>query len=65
MNISAVKVGDVVRCDVRGTVFPALVENASTKGELSVEPFVKAVTYRTVTSRQVVTHWRKSKASTR
>ena len=65
MNISNVKVGDIVECDVRGTVFKALVSGASDKGQLGVDPFAKAVTYRTVKSRQVVAHWRKSKVSTR
>lgn len=52
MNLSRVKPGDRVECNVRGRHFTATVVARSTEG-LEVEP-PKGVTYRHVTARQVV-----------
>lgn len=71
MNISGVQPGDVVECDVRGEVFFALVlrddhggESAPIRnGERWVQTLGRFVPPRIVTARQIVGHYRKSKAS--
>lgn len=62
MQIGGVKPGDIVKCERQGWVFFAEV-TATGKGALEVEPINKGCTYREVKSRQVVAHYRKSKAS--
>jgi hypothetical protein len=63
MTLTSVKPGDIVKCDVRGQIFYAEVEEKD-KGVLNLRPLGNGwvATYR-VTSRQVVAHYRKSKAS--
>lgn len=62
MVLTGVKAGDIVLCDVRGFRFYAEVTETK-KGSVSVEPIHKGAGYYSATSRQVVAHWRKSKAS--
>ena len=62
MNITPIRPADVVECDVRGRRFLALVEAKGQAGGLVVQPITHGITYRTVTSRQVVTHFRRSRA---
>lgn len=62
MQISGVKPGDIVKCDRKGQVFFAEV-TATAKGRLEIEPINKVITWREVTARQVIAHYRKSKAS--
>lgn len=58
MNISPIKTGDLVRCDVRGERFVAEVVGKE-DGSLALEPvgrpFLPAYQ---VKARQVVQHWR-------
>ena len=62
MQIGGVRAGDIVKCDRQGWVFFAEVTGKS-KGRLEIEPINKGCTYREVTSRQVIAHYRKSRAS--
>lgn len=62
MTLTSVKPGDIVRCDVRGRVFYA--EVMAKGATLEIMPIGPGtITYRTVTARQVVAHYRKSKSS--
>ena len=64
MNITGIKSGDIVHCDVRGYRFYALVTDSSTRGSLRIESLSRlAVPTFQVKARQVVGHWRKSKQS--
>lgn len=60
MNISTVRPGDLVRCDVRGEKFVAEVEQKQ-DGELTLVPVGRTFlpAYH-VKSRQVVEHWRRA-----
>jgi hypothetical protein len=61
MTTQSIKPGDIVKCDIRGQVFYAHVVS---KGDrLDIEPLDKRVTFRNVTARQVVGHYRKAKGS--
>jgi len=61
VTTQGIKPGDIVKCDLRGQMFYAVVV---TKGEqLEIEPIDRRITYRHVTARQVVAHYRKAKGS--
>jgi hypothetical protein len=61
MTTQGIKPGDIVKCDIRGQLFYAMV---ITKGDtLEVEPLDRRITFRNVTARQVVGHYRKAKKS--
>lgn len=62
MTLNTVRVGDIVLCDVRGSRFYAEVTDKG-KGNLAIQPISKGVGFYSVTSRQVIGLWRKSKAS--
>jgi hypothetical protein len=62
MTLQNIKVGDVVKCDIGGRLFYALVTEKIERA-LNVEPISPNVNYRQVKSSQVKGHWRKSKAS--
>ena len=49
-------------CDVRGTRFHAYVQARENRG-LAVRTIERGISYRHVTARQVVAHWRRSKQS--
>jgi hypothetical protein len=51
-----------VQCDVKGRRFYALVTEHTPRG-LAVQPITNGITYRHVTARQVVAHYRRSKQS--
>lgn len=59
MNLAQVKAGDVVKCDVKGRQFYALVDDAPDADGLAIRPLARE-TWRHVTARQVVDHWRKA-----
>lgn len=59
MNLQSVKAGDLVRVDKRGQRFLAEVTEVR-KGEVSVSPELRTVTYRTAKAREVVDHYRKA-----
>jgi hypothetical protein len=64
MTLSVIHAADLVLVDVRGQVFHAEVLERG-PGRLRLRPLDRRVTHTTATSRQVVAHWRKSRASTR
>lgn len=63
MNLTAVEPGDVIKADVRGRVFYALVDEKKTaKGsqtELKVTPITPNISYYHLEANQVVEHWKK------
>lgn len=61
MNISPIRPGDIVLCDVRGHRFHAEVKDRK-PGALDIKPISPGANYCTAKSRQVVAHYRKSKA---
>lgn len=64
MNLTSVRTGDIVRCDVRGDRFYATVEDARQRGVLAIDSLTgRPIPTYHVTARQVVAHWRKSKQS--
>jgi hypothetical protein len=80
MRLAGIKAGDVVLCDVRGRRFYAIAvvdgDYASAPivdpqkphgggGELAVDPITSGVTYRRVSARQVIAHWRRARARSR
>lgn len=62
MTIATVREGDIVHCDVKGRRFHALVES-KTGGHLHVRPIEPNISYRRVTARQVIGHWRRRRQS--
>jgi hypothetical protein len=62
MNISTVRNGDLVLVDKRGVRFHAYVQECH-PGELRVRAIERNTTWRAASAREVVAHWRKSKAS--
>lgn len=64
MNTSGIKPGDLVECDIRGQRFVAKVTEKK-QGSLLLDPVVPSVSYRSVKPREVIAHYRKSKASVR
>ena len=61
MRTQSIKAGDIVECDVRGQSFFARVVDTSDK--IGIEPLSRQITYRQVTARQVVGHYRKASGS--
>jgi hypothetical protein len=65
MNLSSVRVGDIVHCDVKGRRFYALVEekkaNPGERTRLAVRPITNGVNFFEVRATQVVGHWRHSR----
>lgn len=62
MNLGNIRHDDLVLIDKRGVRFHAYVEDKR-RGELRLRPIERGISYRTATAREVVAHWRKSKAS--
>jgi hypothetical protein len=60
MNITGIREGDLVLCDVRGVRFHAYVQAREDHG-LDVRPIERGISYRHVTAHQVIAHWRRSK----
>lgn len=58
MNITNVKPGDVVECDVRGIRFFATVEETN-KGEVHVKPHSRQINHFHIKATQVVGHYKK------
>lgn len=63
MRLASVQPGDIVEADVRGRRFHAIVLGRPARTELAVDPITAGISYRRVTSRQVLQHWRRSRAS--
>lgn len=60
MRLQGIRAGDLVLCDVKGRRFHAEVTTSPSGAELEIRPLLRAVTYRRVTSRSVIEHWRKA-----
>ncbi len=60
MRLQGIRAGDLVLCDVKGRRFHAEVTTTPTAAELEVRPLAPAVTYRRVSARSVLAHWRKA-----
>lgn len=60
MRLQGIRAGDIVLCDVKGRRFHAEVTTTPTGSELEVQPLLRAITYRRVSSRSVREHWRKA-----
>jgi hypothetical protein len=70
MNITGVRDGDIVECDVRGRRFFALVTGdpqGASRGQrtLPIRPITAGTSYRVVNAPQVIGHYRRSKTSAR
>lgn len=52
MELSRVREGDEIKCNVRGRVFEAVVEE-KLPGQLRIKPLSRGITYFTVTARDV------------
>ena len=61
MRTAGIRAGDIVLCDVRGHRFYALVKERA-ESELAITPLDRHVTYYSVRAREVVDHFRKSRA---
>lgn len=57
MRTAGIKMGDIIKCDVRGSRFYAKVKREG--GEFEIAPLDRHVTYYTVSSRQIIEHYRK------
>jgi hypothetical protein len=64
MKIAGIKTGDLVLLDVRGARFHGEVTGRDENG-VTVLPLQRGITYRHVSPRQVITHWRKAGRATR
>lgn len=62
MNITNVKSGDVVECDVRGIRFFATVEEVG-KGEVHVKPHSKQINHFHIKATQVAGHYKRMSGS--
>ncbi len=61
MRLQGIRAGDLVLCDVKGRRFHAEVTTTPAAAVLEVRPLLPAVTYRRVSSRSVIEHWRKAR----
>lgn len=62
MRTQGISPGDIVQSDVRGQRFYAVVTSRE-GSELQIEPLDSRITFRHVTARQIVGHYRKAKGS--
>ena len=62
MTLRGIRPGDIVQGDVRGSLFHAYVDRVE-GSEIAVSPISRNVTFRRLTSRQVIAHWRKATGS--
>lgn len=60
MRLQGIRAGDLVLCDVKGRRFHAEVTTTPAGAVLEVRPLLPAVSYRRVSSRSVIEHWRKA-----
>ena len=61
MRTGSIKAGDIVEVDVRGHRCLARVRGRE-RSRLRIAPLCRGVSYQEATARQVVGHWRRSKA---
>lgn len=64
MNLTAVEPGDIIKADVRGRAFYAVVEEKKlekgSQTELRVTPITRNISYYHLEANQVTDHWRKA-----
>lgn len=70
MNITGVRAGDIVECDVRGRRFFALSTGdpqGASGGQrtIPIRPITPGISFRVVNAPQVIGHYRRSKTSAR
>jgi hypothetical protein len=64
MSLAVIRAADIVCCDVRGDRFYALVKGEAAAGKLPISSLTgRPIPALRVTARQVIGHWRRSKAS--
>lgn len=64
MSLAGVRAGDIVYCDVRADRFYAVVKCPAAAGKVPIESLTaRSIPALRVTARQVIGHWRRSKAS--
>lgn len=67
MRTGAIKVGDLVKCDVRGRIFYAEVRDPDVvvvpKGVLKVKAITPGITWTHVSPNQIIGHYSKRKGS--
>lgn len=64
MTLTSVKLGDIVEVDKKGRRFYAFVNDRTDTG-LAIKPIDRRITYRECTAREVIDHWRHSRAGDR
>jgi hypothetical protein len=64
MTISTVRPGDIVLVDRKGRRFHAIVAGDPMRGSVEVTPIDPRVSYYSAKAREIVGHWRRSKAGT-
>ncbi len=66
MRLTAIKPGDIVRCNKKGRLFHAkVVGAAATPGMLRVLPIERNISYRHVTASEIADHWSHTVATRR
>jgi hypothetical protein len=63
MTLGGIHPGDIVQADVKGRIFYATVETGPLGGAITVRPHDRNVTWRNLTARQIVGHYRKRAGS--
>jgi hypothetical protein len=58
MRTRSIHPGDLVKVNKRGRLFHAHVRGEGPDGELVVEPIERGISYRHVSAREIVDHWR-------
>lgn len=59
-SLTTIKPRDIVEVDKKGRRFHAEVRDKA-RGELTIRPLQKGISYTTATSREIVKHWRLTK----
>ncbi len=64
MSLAGIREGDIVYCDVRGDRFYALAKDGAIQGKVPIFSLTgRPIPALRVSARQVIGHWRRSKAS--
>lgn len=65
MTTAGIRIGDVIKCDVKGRHFYALVISKDPGQPLGIKPITHNTSYFSVTPGQVIEHYRKSQQGPR
>jgi hypothetical protein len=64
LNLAGIREGDILCCNVRGDRFYAVVREQAAEGRVPISSLTfRPIPALRVTARQVIGHWRRSKAS--